>query len=73
MADCPRSPNCPLFRTFSAKPGLKPWQGQFCLGGYETCARFARALAGKPVPLQLLPNGRTLEVSLSQLEAHHLC
>jgi hypothetical protein len=27
---------------------------------------------GKPVALQLLPNGRMLEVPLDQLEHHHL-
>lgn len=72
MADCPRTANCPLFLAFTVKSSLKVWQGFFCQGKYETCARYSRATSGQPVPLQLLPNGRTLDVPLTQLESHHL-
>ena len=72
MAHCPRIGSCPLFKAFSVKSSLKLWQSFFCEGAYERCERYKLVVEGKPVPLQLLPNGRTLDVPLEQLENHHL-
>ncbi len=71
MADCPRIAGCPLFKAFASKNSLKVWQGFFCQGAFDTCARLKLSRQGQPVPLQLLPNGRVLDVPLEQLEHHH--
>jgi hypothetical protein len=72
MADCPRIEACPLFKAFSVKSSLKVWQAFFCQGAFQNCERYKLVVQGKPVALQLLPNGRMLEVPLDQLETHHL-
>jgi hypothetical protein len=54
------------------KSSLKVWQAFFCQGAFQNCERYKLVVQGKPVALQLLPNGRMLEVPLDQLENHHL-
>ena len=72
MADCPRIAGCPLFKAFSVKSSLKVWQSFFCQGNFQGCERYKLVVQGKPVALQLLPNGRMLDVPLEHLEHHHL-
>ncbi len=69
---CPRVTTCPLFKQFSLKSSLKVWQSFYCEGDYGRCERWKLVAANQPVPVNLLPNGRSLEVPLEHLEAHHL-
>ena len=59
---CPHQPNCPLYPTFRSQALLRIWQINFCEGEHEKCARFQLSEQGKPVPINLLPNGQTLNL-----------
>jgi hypothetical protein len=72
MQSCPRVVTCPLFAQFKVKSSLKVWQAFFCEGAFDRCERYQLAVQDRPVPLNLLPNGRLLDVPLAQLEARHL-
>lgn len=71
MQSCPRVASCPLFAQFKVKSSLKVWQAFFCEGQYDRCARYKLTVQAKPVPLNLLPNGRVLDVPLEQLDEKH--
>lgn len=60
---CSHIPTCELFPRFGLRSALKVWQTFYCEGSYEACARYRQALTGKPVPPNLLPNGRELDLS----------
>jgi hypothetical protein len=68
---CARIVACPLFKQFSMKSSLKVWQAYYCEGDFTRCERFRLASVSSPVPQNLLPNGRMLEVPLDRLEARH--
>jgi hypothetical protein len=72
MLPCPRVPTCPLFAQFKVKSSLKVWQSFFCEGAFDRCERYKLAVQSLPVALNLLPNGRLLDVPLEQLESRHL-
>ncbi len=72
MASCPRVATCPLFKQFSMKSSLKVWQAYYCDGEFDRCERWKLVVANQQVPLNLLPNGRHLNVPLEQLEARHM-
>jgi hypothetical protein len=59
---CSHSKNCELFAQFALNPALKVWQSHFCESEFKRCIRYQRALEGKSVPLNLLPNGKMIEV-----------
>ncbi len=60
MAACSRMSNCALFKQFSIKASLVVWTTRYCESNFARCARLQLATEGKPVPLNLLPTGRTL-------------
>ena len=68
MASCSRMGSCPLFKQFSIKASLVVWTSRYCESDFARCARLQLATAGKPVPLNLLPNGRMLGVPLEAAE-----
>ena len=68
MASCARVATCPLFKQFSMKSSLRVWQSYYCEGEFSRCVRWQLASTSKPVPQNLLPNGRLLEVPLERLE-----
>ncbi len=68
MATCTRMNGCPLFKQFSLKASLAVWTSRYCEGDFARCARLQLATGGKPVPLNLLPNGRMLDVPLEVAE-----
>jgi hypothetical protein len=72
MASCPRIASCPLFQQFAMKSSLKVWQTYYCEGDFGRCERWRLAAVEKPVPVNLLPNGRKLDVPLERLEAEHM-
>ncbi|HSN15042.1 MAG TPA: hypothetical protein VLT61_10440 [Anaeromyxobacteraceae bacterium] len=72
MAVCSRVETCPLFKQFQMKAALRVWQGYYCEGDFNRCERWKLVSAGKPVPMNLLPNGHTLDVPLDRLESKHM-
>ncbi|HEX9626572.1 MAG TPA: ankyrin repeat domain-containing protein [Acidiferrobacterales bacterium] len=58
---CSHSKHCELFAQFALNPALKIWQTHFCEAEFTQCARFQLSKQGKPVPLNLLPNGKKVE------------
>ncbi|MBK9518310.1 MAG: hypothetical protein IPO09_13360 [Anaeromyxobacter sp.] len=72
MLSCPRVSACPLFAQFTVKASLRLWQAYYCDGSFDRCERYQLAATAKPVPSNLLPNGRLLDVPMDQLEARHL-
>jgi len=72
MASCPRITSCPLFEQFSMKSSLKVWQACYCEGDFDRCERWKLVSVGQTVPMNLLPNGRTIDVPLERLEASHM-
>lgn len=69
---CPRVATCPLFAQFTLKSSLAVWKSFYCEGDYGRCARWKRVSASQAVPVNLLPNGRSLDVPLENLEPHHM-
>lgn len=61
MSCCSHTQDCPLFAQFAMEPSLKLWQQHFCEGAFSKCARYVLSLEGKPVPVNLLPNGKLIE------------
>jgi len=72
MSSCPRVDGCPLFKQFSLKSSLAVWRCFYCEGDFARCERWKLASANLQVPLNLLPNGRRLDVPLEHLEPHHM-
>ena len=72
MASCARITTCPLFKAFSMKSSLKVWQAYYCEGDFNRCERWKLVSAGQVPALNLLPNGRTIDVPLEHLEPKHL-
>jgi hypothetical protein len=72
MAACARVETCPLFKQFQTKAALRVWQSYYCEGDFNRCERWKLAAAGRPVPMSLLPNGRTLDVPLDKLAPEHM-
>lgn len=72
MANCPRIASCPLFQVFTTKTGLAVWKTFYCEGSFERCARWNLVSEGKPVPMNLLPNGKLLHVPLEHISPEHL-
>jgi ankyrin repeat protein len=67
---CTHTADCQLFPQFAAEPALKIWKQHFCEGDFKKCARYQRALTGISVPLELLPNGKALNVERSKEEVN---
>jgi hypothetical protein len=51
-----------LFPLFHHTSFLNVWKIQFCEAEFERCARHKLASAAKPIPPNLLPNGRLMPV-----------
>ena len=62
MPDCPHTSGCPLYRLFVLSANLEMWKQRYCTAEFKACARFTLSETGKPVPPNLLPNGRLLTV-----------
>lgn len=57
---CPKLDGCPLFPRLTRS--LEVWRRLYCQSppNYPSCARFCRSAEGRPVPADLMPNGRRL-------------
>jgi len=59
---CSHIGSCELFPKFGLRGSLKVWTTFYCEGNHQNCERFKRALRGEPVPVNLLPNGKELDL-----------
>jgi hypothetical protein len=59
---CSHVSSCELFPKFGLRGSLRVWQVFYCLGNYESCARFKASAEGRAVTPTLLPNGRELNL-----------
>ncbi len=57
---------------FMTRSTLEIWRLHFCEGEWGRCERWKLVSAGHPVPVNLLPNGRMLDVPLEQLDARYI-
>lgn len=57
---CLHATRCPLFPYL--RSSLQGWRDYYCDSEHEwsDCARYRMSLAGEPVPIALLPNGKTV-------------
>ncbi len=53
---------CAMYSVLKLSGTLKTWQIRYCCADYKKCARYQLNEAGRPVPVDLMPNG----VRLSQ-------
>ena len=72
MASCSRIQGCPLFAQFSLKSSIRVWMSRYCEDDFARCERLKLATSGAPVPPNLLPNGKLLQVAVAQAEVHDL-
>lgn len=64
---CSHKQTCELFTQFALNPALSLWQVHYCDGDHASCARYQLSLQGKRPPLNLLPNGRSIETPRSSM------
>lgn len=59
---CSHRADCPLFPNLNSS--LSGWRTHYCdtEEAWLGCARYTRSLAGKPVPVALLPNGKMAQI-----------
>jgi hypothetical protein len=69
MAACSHTGNCALFPMISVNSALKVWRTFYCEGKWHECARYRLSLEGKPVPSNLLPNGKLLDMTTTESES----
>ena len=62
MASCTHLFDCPLFAVFTMNSALTVWKSNYCTAEFARCARYQLSEAGKPVPRNLLPNGKSLNL-----------
>ncbi len=61
---CSHISSCELFPKFAMRGSLKVWHSFYCEGNFENCERYKRSLRGEPVPPNLLPNGKELNLDV---------
>lgn len=49
-----------MYSLFVLAANLDLWKNKYCAAAFVSCARYALSQTGKPVPLNLLPNGTLL-------------
>lgn len=54
-----------MYELFTLAGTLATWKINYCTGDYERCKRHELSSEGKPVPINLMPNGALLRKSLS--------
>lgn len=64
---CSHVQHCELFAQFALNPALRVWQTHYCEADFQACARYQMSLTGAAVPLNLLPNGTSVEAPRSSI------
>jgi hypothetical protein len=49
-----------MYAEFKMKTVLQFWQKAYCDAEFERCERYKLSIDGKPVPINLLPNGKIM-------------
>jgi len=62
---CTHCEHCELYTQFALNPALQVWQQHYCQGEYARCVRFQKSLRKESVPLNMLPNGKVVELPRS--------
>ena len=66
---CSHMNSCELFVQFAMNPALELWKINYCESNdYKRCSRFKASLTGLPVPLTLLPNGKSINAETDDEE-----
>ncbi len=52
---------CAMYPLFKLAGILRTWQIRYCTSDYHACERYRRVLAGRPVPVEMMPNGTLLK------------
>ena len=59
--ECPNTAACPIYAKFKTEALKNIYIKMYCLGKFENCKRKQIKDSGKPVPINLLPDGKELE------------
>lgn len=65
---CSHKSGCELYVQFAADPSIQVWKTHYCDSEFSRCARFQLSLRGTTVPLHLLPNGKQIEIEMSEAD-----
>lgn len=66
---CTHIKSCELFVQFAMNPALELWKIHYCESAdYKRCARYKASATGLPVSLTLLPNGKSINVEVTDDE-----
>lgn len=66
---CNHMNGCELFVQFAMNPALELWKINYCESlDHKRCARFQASLRGTPIPLTLLPNGKSINATADEDE-----
>ena len=61
---CPHMASCEMYRLMTFAGTLETWKIRYCKADYSQCARYQTASQGRPVPVNLMPNGALLKKKL---------
>jgi hypothetical protein len=61
--DCSHIPSCQMYALLKLAGSLETWQARYCRADYTQCARYKLATEGRPVPINLMPNGAFLKTT----------
>lgn len=59
--DCPNRERCPIYDKFKTEALKNIYIKMFCLGKYDNCKRKQIKDNGGQVPIDLLPDGKSLQ------------
>ncbi len=51
---------CEMYGLFRLSGTLATWKINYCAGDYARCERYKLSALGRPVPVNLMPNGAVL-------------
>lgn len=51
-----------MFAIFQHSGTLGAWKALYCTASYTNCARYEKVRLGHPVPVNLMPNGKLLNI-----------
>ena len=57
---CPHMSGCEMYELFTLAGTLATWKINYCTGNFERCKRYELAVEGKPIAVNLMPNGAML-------------
>jgi hypothetical protein len=60
---CPLEGECAMYDLFKLAGMQGLWQALYCHGTYQRCERFQASAAGRPVPPNMLPDGKFLRLT----------